>query len=132
MDNRIFNVNGNGDTALLRALRLAFEQEGDRTKCAGWKFEPENGIVLFWYVGDSDKDINQLPDLTADEVFNLVSAWLRSDDAKKVPCVEWDADYDHDGHNSLGWRVYCEDWGHVGNHRNAICAIKPAFMWHGK
>ena len=22
--------------------------------------------------------------------------------------------------------------GHVGENRYAICAIKPAFMWHGK
>ena len=44
MDNRLFNVNGNGDQLLLCTLRLVFEQVD--SKCKGWVQDEDNGLVL--------------------------------------------------------------------------------------
>lgn len=129
MDNRIFNVNGKGEELLLKALELAFEQS--KCKCKGW-LATKQGLVLAWYVDGKTTPLPTTAGMTAAEVLPLVLSWLKSDEAKAVETSGWDADMNHDGHNSLGWRVFCEDWGHVGGSSSAICAVKPAYMWHGK
>ena len=62
----------------------------------------------------------------------MVQAWLASDEAKQTVKEGWDRDLDHDGSNGPGWRVYCEDWGHVATYSAAICAVKPVWLWYGK
>ena len=132
MDNRIFNVNGSGQEMLLKALSLAFEQEGSHTTCTAWSVSKKHGLILQWSAGSDDKS-NKLPNkMTAEDCLPLVMSWLEGDEAKGVACEGWDEDSDHDGSNSNGWRVYCEDWGHVDGNQRAICAIKPAYLWHGK
>lgn len=131
MDNRVFNVNGSGDDQLLATLKLVFNQEGHKTTCKGWRVTPEHGLILLWHA--NNKNVIAFPNgLSALECFPFVSAWLLGDDAKKTQLTGWDEDYEHDGSNSRGWRVYCEDWGHVASHFEAICAIKPVYLWHGK
>jgi hypothetical protein len=133
MDNRIFNVNGRGDDMLLAALKLVFMQEGDNTTCAGWEYNSVKGLVLVWSTDDSREDVHPFPvPLTAEQCFPFVRAWLDSDQARMVQQKGWDAKTDHDGSNGDGWRVYCEDWGHVGENHYAICAIKPVVLWFGK
>lgn len=128
MDNRVFNVNGKTDDQLLAALELVFAQAGDQT-CKGWKVT-DGGLVLCWYVKSG---VIALPTAaTAKEIFPMVRSWLKSDEAKTIKCEGWDADSDHDGHNRIGWRVYCGDWGHTCGETVSICAVKPAFMWYGK
>ena len=130
MDNRLFNVNGSGDELLLAALSLVFKQQGDNTKCKAWVQTKDHGLILLWYKCSNS---NELPtSLTAEDSLPIVKNWLKGDFAKDVVLSDWCNDSDHDGHNSNGWQVYCEDWGHVGGRSNAICAIKPAFMWNGK
>lgn len=130
MDNRVFNVNGSGDEMLLKALELVFMQEGKNTTCTSWTQSKDNGLMLCWCEG---KGLTLLPSpLTAKECLPFILSWLNSDFAKTVSLSEWCNDLDHDGHNSNGWQVYCEGWGHVGGYSNTICAIKPALMWHGK
>lgn len=130
MDNRIFNVNGSDDEMLKATLSLVFYQMGANCTCKAWAETKEHGLILLWC---KCSDSNSLPTkLTANDIFPIVKKWLISDFAKNVELSDWCVDYDHDGHNSEGWQVYCGDWGYVGEFRNAICAIKPAFMWHGK
>ena len=131
MDNRVFNVNGSGDQMLLAALQLVFAQEGASVRCKAWQVTKQ-GLVLSWY---PDKGTTPLPSskgMTASEVLPMVLGWLSSVDLTDIEMEGWDRDCDHDGENSMGWRVFCEDWGHVGSNHYAICAVKPAFMWHGK
>jgi hypothetical protein len=131
MDNRLFNVNGKGDEMLLKALQLAFLQFSDRCGVKAWEQSKEHGLVLCW----SSNTHNVIPtpgELTAEQALPMVKSWLASDFAKTVELSDWCSDADHDGHNSIGWQVYCGDWGHVGGQHYAICAIKPAYMWHGK
>lgn len=132
-DNRLFNVNGCGDEFLAKVLELAFEQEGRNTKCSHYAIHPEKGMILLWYNDSSDKTVQRLPcEMTAKGLVPLISQWLKSEEAEKIAMGDWEDDIDHDGSNSKGWRVYCEEWGHVANYRGAICAIKPVYLWHGK
>lgn len=132
MDNRIFNVNGNGEQMLLDTLRLVFAQEGQKTTSKAWLSTKQHGLILLWYKSD-EKGVSAFPaPLTADQCLPFVLAWLESDEAKSVELSGWDADTDHDGDNGSGWRVYCEDWGQVADIHAAICAIKPVVLWYGK
>ena len=127
-DNVIFNINGNGIEKLKKTLELAF---GDN-KIAGWKFKKEYGLCLYSYDSTSKKDINLFPTkITTSQCSEIVFDWLKSDEAKTVPCVGWDADSNHDGSNELGWRAYTDEWGHIDGDWYVL-AIKPAYLWYGK
>lgn len=128
MDNRVFNINGEGPDMLKRVLALAFEQSGN-SKCPAYE-TTDKGLVLLWC--KTDRSIPFPAPLDADQASLVVWSWLESDDAKSIKLSGWDIDYDHDGDNEPGWRVFCEDWGHVGSSHYSIVAITPAFMWHGK
>lgn len=131
MDNRVFNVNGSGDEMLLKALELVFLQRSEKTTCSGWQQTKEDGLILCWT--KNDESITPIPsDLTATECLPFVLSWLKGEFAKSVQLSKWCDNLDHDGHNSGGWQVYCDDWGRVGSQSYSICAIKPAYMWHGK
>lgn len=138
MDNRIFNVNGKGDEFLLKTLELAFLQQGGYTaaRARGWSFTKKHGLILHWHVSEprsSANEVHRFPgELTAVQCLPFVSAWLESPEAKTVETLDQDSDYDHDGSNGRGWRVFCEAWGHVNNDSYAFIAIKPAYMWYGK
>ncbi len=131
MDNRIFNVNGKGEESLLKTLELAFLQSGYKTAVA-WRVTEKHGLILYWALSSNhNKDISKFPSpVTANEVLPTVLAWLNSD--AKTEMTGWDRDADHDGDNGKGWRVFCEDWGHVADDWSAFIAIKPAMMWYGK
>lgn len=131
MDNRIFNVNGSGLIMLEKTLELAFLQHGENTKATAWIFDPLHGFIILW---TRKEGAHTLPvPLAASEIAPMVAAWLNGEQAKSMPDpVGWDADSDHDGSNSKGWRVSCGDWGHVGGAWQALCSIRPVFLWHGK
>ena len=130
MDNRLFRVNGSGTAMLLKTLELAFMQSHG-FKCKGWTAN-RKGLILTWYVDDR---VNKLPSkegLSAAQVLPMVDDWLKEVDIKDIDLEQWEDNLDHDGHNSIGWCVYCEEWGHVKDMSSAICAIKPVYLWHGK
>ena len=132
MDNIVFNVNGRSEEMLLKAIELAFLQRDYKT-CRGWRIS-KKGFILSWCLPDG-QGFTPFPgnvEFTAEEVFPMVTKWLKTVNLEEVEMEGWDRDCDHDGHNSRGWRVYAEDWGHVDKSWAGICAIKPAFMWHGK
>ena len=134
MDNRTFNVNGSGPIQLTNTLKLAFDQFSltQKAQACAWVEDPKHGIILMWHNDGHAHTKPFMAPLTAEKVAPLVLEWLNSDEASKIPCEGDDSDLKHDGHNTPGFRVYCEKWGHVGENRYAICAVKPAWMWHGK
>lgn len=133
MDNRIFNVNGSGKGMLLDTLKLAFLQEGDRTTAKGYSISKKHGMILYWAERNGKEGYIPFPTkMDASTILEFIWTWLNSDEAKEITCVGDDADHNHDGHNSLGWRVFCEGWGHVDGKHGTIVAVKPAYMWHGK
>lgn len=132
MDNRIFNINGAKKELLSKVLDIAFSQEGYSVrKAEAWSVHPEKGLILYWH---HVKDTNKLlTPLASSSVVDMVWEWLKSDEAKTIKMVDpWEVDMDHDGSNSIGWRVFVEEWGHVAGNFYSICAIKPAYLWHGK
>ena len=131
ISNRVFNINGQGDEMLLAVLELAFNHSGVSTATA-WAVSEEHGLVLFASFGVKDAALFPIP-LTAEEVTPMIKAWLNDDDTwARIKLDGWDTDADHDGHNTRGWHIYCNDWGHIGESSRGFIAIKPAFMWHGK
>lgn len=127
-DNRLFNVNGRGSEMLLAALKLAFAQESRNDKpCVAYRVN-EKGITLLWHAASGSTPLPA--PMSAEQVMPIVTAWLDSE--PKVTLEQWEEDIDHDGHNGAGWRVYVENWGHVGNEPYALCAVKPVFLWYGK
>ncbi len=133
MDNRIFNVNGDGKDWLLDAIKLALRHHfRDNNKIAGYKYYRTHGLVFLWHV-EKDKGESEFPvPIDAETATNIALEWLKSKQSKEVPLEGWDANADHDGSNELGWRVYCEGWGHVADNHYALFAVKPAYLWYGK
>jgi len=133
MDNRIFAVNGQGYDKLLQAMELVFDQ-GWGYRARGW-YESEKGLVIVWHIDPNNTTVNKLPGDGHDarSLIPLVDNWLRTPKlVDKVELGQWEGNLDHDGSNQLGWKVYVEDWGHVGRDSYAICAIKPVYIWFGK
>lgn len=140
MDNRVFNVNGTGLDGLKQAIALAFEQDQgfysslEPATAEGWIESEEKGLILMRWAEAGAKGFQRFivphdPETAAAVVWQ----WLGNDKVwDKIKLEGWDVYYDGDGSSSKGWRVYCEEWGHVGDYFAAICAIKPAWMWHGK
>lgn len=140
-DNRIFNVNGRGVLMLRDALDLVCDN--GYVESVGGKFVPahkrkisasivERDFGLVWLWTDCNGCTKYPVALTIQQAAEISIAWLDSDEAKAMEYEGWDANSDHDGSNTRGWRVYCQDWGHVGEMWEAICAVHPAYLWHGK
>jgi len=133
MDNVVFNVNGSGEKFLAKVLALAFEQNFTPE---GWKKDKNKGIVLFWSLHEEGgKEVlpfrlSPTPEKLAKDIIQI----FRTEDwVKEIPLKDWDADIDQDGHNSKGWRVFTERWGHIeGNGWASFLCITPAYLWHGK
>lgn len=135
MDNRVFNVNGRTKDQLKLALQLALFDEYDKNNTiAGWRTTKEDGLILMSYISSSSSiQSNKFPvPLNYEQLVDIVWTWLKSDEAKHVEQSGWDIDAPHDGHNNLGWRMYCGDWGRIGDDWGSIIAIKPAYLWYGK
>lgn len=141
-NNRIININGRGLRMLERAIELACDC-GETVTAAGTKVDhrsqqitgslvdPDCGLIWLWT--SCTGSTNYPAPLTPRQVAEISLRWLESDTARAMKCEEWDANADHDGENSRGWRVYTEEWGHVGKADwAAIFAVRPVFLWHGK
>ena len=129
-DNRIFDVNGD-DEMLEAALKLAFLSAGMRT-CEAYAHSKKFGLVLLWSA-EADQGATPLPSsMSAKECVPMVQAYLLSKKSQEVEREGEERDADHDGHNTLGWRMSVAQWGHVGGFTGAICGIKSVYLWHGK
>lgn len=132
-DNHIFNVNGRELPMLVAALQLVFTQHGEHTTAKGWRFDPEQGLILVWSLQPKDTpfaaDIGESApkDLSAEAVAPQVYKWLKGTQAQGMKFEGLDEDCDHDGHNGPGWRVSTPTGDSYG-----ICAIRPVFLWYGK
>jgi hypothetical protein len=135
MDNKIFNVNGRSREQLKKTLELALTKEdGSLRTVEGWEYKKDKGLILLWHADTKyNNNAQKFPvPVDLETITNIAAAWLKTDEAKAVPMEGWDHDASHDGDNELGFRVYCEDWGHVGSNHYAIVAVKPAYCWYGK
>lgn len=141
MDNPVFDVNGSSKEMLQAAIdlklyqRYPYDHKGQHRTVVGWMVDPKVGLILLWAIDEKNPAHNKfITPLRAEELIDHVWAWLKTPDAEAVPLDGgWDDDIDTDGHNSIGWRVFNEGWGHVGAASwYAICGIKRVYLWHGK
>lgn len=130
MDNRLLSINGSGEELLLKAIEIACLQKGYEQTIDAYMIHPKKGLILLFYSEDRSR---KLPSpMTAKEILPIVQSYLRSDAAEEVELGDFEDDKDHDGHNNVGWHVYTEEWGYVGNVSAVICAIKRVYLWMGK
>jgi hypothetical protein len=145
-DNRLFCINGSSKKRFEMAIRLLIASDYDREdhKARGWYFRKDKGFILTWHYDEKKHNkftdrLGKLKEPTTDELIELIWEWLKSDEAKTVTFTgAWERNVDHDGNNALGWKVYTEDWGHIGEENGyssdcyAFAAIKPSYLWYGK
>jgi len=132
MDNQIFNVNGKTKEDFEVAIKLAIKISGYK-KVAGYKIT-EKGFILLWSDNNEIKNIKTFPfENDIDLIAKIIWQWLQEiEDHTWFEYTHWEGNYDHDGHNTIGWIVYTEDWGRIEGEIYSICAVKPAYLWHGK
>lgn len=151
----VFNVKGRTIEQLEKAVDLLlFNEYGKYETIKGWYFEPEQGLVLTWYVGESQPKAIAFTNrmgiaepISKEELVETLWNWLFTEQAKQVTYKEyhdWDHnhDWDHklddiDVSEDLGWRLYTDSWGHVkeGEYtidHYSIAAFKPSWCWYGK
>lgn len=140
MDNQQFLVNGRDQEHLVKALNLLCDLRGRNYKTPnepikGWKTDPKHGFILYWCILDGNREgINAFPvPVSVETVVPMIHSWINSEEGKAFKNENrWEDDLDHDGHNSRGWTLYVEDWGHVGDSSAAIGAVRPSWCWYGK
>jgi len=139
-DNKLFSVNGRGVGTLAKALELSLYQEfgddksygGGNHTFTGFKFSPTAGLILTTtFHPDPSKYSTFNTPLNCQDTAEFIHHWLHGADAKSVPLGSWEDDCDHDGHNTIGWRVYVGDWGQIDDWHGFI-AVKRVYLWHGK
>lgn len=113
-------------------LKLLMRDEyGKDGTAKGWLFDKEKGFVIVDY--GKEEGINLFPvELGAEELAPIIFKWLQGEEAESMELDGWDRNADHDGHNEKGFRVYCEDWGHVNGRWGCYAAVTPAYCWYGK
>ena len=159
MDNPIFNINGRmGDGTLLAALELRMRQKFPTRSLTdklinGHEISKEKGFILYSSCFLKDKipwDISRqylYDNRHGDYIHNGIVIYENSKSLYDVlndillflkngsnDVEGWDADPLH--YNDVichpGWRVYCEDWGHIDHDWEAFVAIKKVWLWSGK
>ena len=82
--------------------------------------------MLYWY---EDSKATKLPKpLEGKALLAFVFRWLKKAWQERAAGDE----PDHDGDNSVGFRVFNEDWGHVAGDHSAFVGIQPVWAMHGK
>lgn len=115
---------------LTECLKIAFAAHGPAVYWEEMSQAKQNTLfapkrlVLYWTNPVRPTAHKLLSELGPEAVTSSVRAWLAS--------AEYGPEPYHDGGNSKGWRIYNEAWGHVADQYEAICAIEPAWLMHGK
>jgi len=160
MDNPRFNITGDTLEELVDVFKLIFKREFKWPEphlkekegyghFTGYKIHPNHGILLHQYPIDFD-DKNTIPFDFAEGKSPIALANFCIAKLKKIKVedpsdldsngyeweeyltdFQWDRDCEHDGHNTMGWRVYTGQWGHVTDYRYPY-AVRKRFCWHGK
>ena len=136
MDNFALNVRARTKDSFEHAIAIAFTASPGG-KASHWCEHPRFGLILFWSGSEGkfqDKQIISFPhELGVATATSFLWDWLAKADRSKFQLKDWDARYnDSDVQCEEAWRVYVEDWGHVGNSHCTVATVLPAWAWLGK
>lgn len=152
-DNKVFNVNGKQKDHFISTIKLVFLLLGDNTYTKAFKYVKGKGLVFYWAVPNGKDVVELMEKLDAEKTAEYIWAWLKKskeakeeieflaekgisddddDDEEYNESIRWDVDCQHDGSNSIGWRVFVDSWGHIEGKWETIACVKPVFLWHGK
>lgn len=142
MDNKIFHVNGAGPSELAHALEMILMQDDidhRRNAFGGWVEDRELGLILFQCRpanGYREGEYNRLlSKVSATDMAKMAWDWVSGLPEEDYPILHDDeADLeDFDVDVRVGWSVSRGDvWGHIGKWRDALCVIRPCFLWLSK
>ena len=119
MDNFQVDINSKGHDQLRKAFAL-FEPQIN--KVVGFSVSDSHGLIFYWAASPK---MTLLPfKMTLEQAADFAFGWLQEADYGVQP--------DHDGDNGLGWRLYCEAWGHVAGDSCAFAAVRPIWAMYGK
>lgn len=150
MDNRIINIQSEGQSSFNMAMNLLIEgspgkrmeafavlpsleerctHNPSRTNVQG---KSSNTLVLFWSRPSNSvwTPFVQNLRLKLRGIQEYAWEWLVAQDEKRE---EYLGDNVFDGSlGKEGFKAFCEEWGHVGEERRAFAAIRPMWAWYGK
>lgn len=120
------------------AIQIAMEFE---PAVEAYTIDKKKGLVLLWcaeeYSGGRKLGHPFPTRLDAKGAADMAWTWLQKEwekDPKDRVAFDPGGKPYEDGEvdNDNGFRVYNEEWGHVGDHTYSVCAIQPASIWIGK
>jgi hypothetical protein len=124
VDNRKIEVQSRGREAFDLAMKIIFDS-APGGKADAYRIDPDRGLVLYW---SKQPEAIALPcPMDWKAAADMAWTWLASRTDDQIH--GW---ADHDGSNVRAWRVYNEDWGHVGSSHYAFVAIQACWGWIGK
>jgi len=103
------------------AIAMAFDCH---QKASHYKIDKNHGFIFYWAEDEADKAIALPYEMDAKQAAAFAWGWLQKQEYPPEP--------DHDGDNEKGFRVYNEEWGHVGHSHYAFVAIQPEWAMQGK
>jgi hypothetical protein len=125
MDNFHIDVTSNNPDLLSKVMEIGFSNNSK--KAVGYVIR-DNTMIFLWSGYENLPDAVMFPfQMDYNGAADFVSRWLAS-----LNVDAYGPEPDHDGHNSKGWRVFNEAWGHVYGIRAAMVGVKPTWAWHGK
>lgn len=136
LDNFAMNIRARTKQSFEHAMAIAFATTA--YGASHWCEHPEFGLILFYYYKDEEKNFNGKPIFPFTHTLDALTAtafvwdWLIKADRTKFKLKEMDVHYSGDGNCEKAWRVYVENWGHIGGCSSAIVAILPTWAWIGK
>lgn len=122
MDNKQFDIVGRSDRQLELAIEIAFTDEYSLNSAIG--YEIKDGRFILYSAAHKDMIKTPFP-MNFKFAISMIKEWLKITEPRtKEPNT--------DGSTALGFRVYCESWGHVDGKWEAFAAIEPIWLVYGK
>jgi hypothetical protein len=111
---------GTQPSRLTKAVEIAMNPEVDNVlKPRSFTFSREDGLILF-SEKEAGANVFRSP-VNSGDIAEMAREWLKTEDASNVSYEQWEKE----GVDRDGWKVYCGANHRVGNYSNVICAIRP-------
>ncbi len=131
-DNLFVSVRASQKESLELAIQIAFNFHNNKAAIS-YYIDKKFGIVFERSIEEKSKRSISIPfKMDAKKAADFAWNWLQDINYKDYEYQGMSSHYDGEADNKKGFEVYVEDWGHVNGASNAICGIRPAYIWIGK